>query len=272
MISNNDILSGVEEVTLWWINQRQQKLVRELSGSMSLNPFLVPFLYDYHDLESLDDFVELVLASHLMIGHNTGFGKLIDEKILPGVFKTIKLDKAYRENNGILINSAFNEIDHLVTNSEGNIELLSLKAGKWTIQLAMAMNLNRSFSEILRFYGTEYQKIIVGVYYGNREALTDKYDILRGINRGANHNVTDITSNVEVLAGHEFWTWLGRGNDQTQEMVLRGILKAVQSADIRKSNRELMNNFKRVVGESFDETLGQNDDERWQRLLKAINS
>ena len=55
-------------------------------------------------------------------------------------------------------------------------------------------------------------------------------------------------------------------------MVLRGILKAVQSADIRKSNRELMNNFKRVVGESFDETLGQNDDERWQRLLKAINS
>jgi hypothetical protein len=272
MISNDVITAGVEEQTLWWINQRQEKLIKQLSGSMSLNPFLVPFLYDYHNLDSLDNFVELILASHLMIGHNTGFGKLIDEKILPQVFGTIKLDKGYRANNGILINDAFNEIDHLVTNSDGVVELLSLKAGKWTIQLSMAKNLNASFSDILRFYGTEYQRIIVGVYYGNRETLTDKYDILRGINRGANHNVRDITENVDILAGQEFWTWLGRGNNQTQQMVLQGILNAVRSADIRNSNQRLMDNFKRVVGESFNDTLGQNDDEKWQRLLRSINS
>ena len=272
MIKNQDILDGVEELALWWITQRQQKLARELADTMSLNPFLVPFFYDYHDLSSLDDFVELVLASHLMIGHNTGFGKLIDEKILPSVFGTTKLDKAYRESHGILINSSFNEIDHLVTMPNGEVQLLSLKAGKWTIQLAMAMNLNRSFSEILRFYGTEYKKIVVGVYYGNKKSLTDKYDILRGINRGANHNVTDITAQVDVYAGEEFWTWLGQGNPDTQEMVLQGILNALRNASIREQNRIFMNNFKSVVREQFKNTLGQRSDDKWKQLLKIINS
>ena len=31
--------------------------------------------------------------------------------------------------------------------------------------------------------------------------LTDKYDILRGINRGKQHNVVDLTANVKVYAG-----------------------------------------------------------------------
>lgn len=272
MVPEATIVEKVEKLTLWWIAQRQQKLIKELSNSMSLNPFLVPLLYDYHNLNSIDDFVELMLASHLMIGHNTGFGKLIDEKILPEVFETIKLDKNYRSKHGNLINAAFNEIDHLIKREDGTTELLSLKAGKWTIQLSMAIQLNRSFTDILRYYSAEYENIVVGVYYGNNDSLTDKYDILRGINRGANHNVNDLTAKVKVLAGESFWTWLGQGNSSTQSLVLRGILNAVKHADIRKRNIQLMEQFKRKIATSFDDTLGSNDDQKWLRLLNTINS
>ncbi len=64
-------------------------------------------------------------------------------------------------------------------------ELLSLKAGKWTIQLTMAMQLNTSFNEIITNHPGLCKKIIVGVFYGKADDLTDKYEILRGIKPGS---------------------------------------------------------------------------------------
>ena len=49
---------------------------------------------------------------------------------------------------------------------------------------------------------------MVGVIYGNQASLTDKFDIIRGICSGAEHDVTDITEHVEVVAGKEFWAWI----------------------------------------------------------------
>ena len=52
------------------------------------------------------------------------------------------------------------------------------------------MQLNRTFEQLikLRDEGTlKYSKIVVGVFYGTHDTLTDKYDIMRGINRGAVH-------------------------------------------------------------------------------------
>lgn len=266
------IVDGVAYWAEWWIEQRRNKLIKELSGTMSINPFLVPFLFDYHNLNSVEDFVDLVLASHLMIGHNTGFGKLIDEKILPEVFGTIKLDKNYRNQTPPLENSAFNEIDHIVKRPDGTVELLSLKAGRWTIQLSMAIQLNRSFSDILKYYSAYYNKIIVGVYYGNNDRLTDKYDILRGINRGATHHVKDLTNNVAVYAGEQFWTWLGNGKTNTQNLVLEGIVSAIETKNIKENNRELMDKFKNTISNTFKDTLENNGENNWEMLLKRINS
>ncbi len=271
-LKEDEVVNGIKEWTMWWIEQRRNKLIRQLSNTMSLNPFITPFLFDYHNLNSIEDFVDLILASHLMNGHNTGFGKLVDEKFLPNVFGAKKLDKKYREANTPLENSAFNEIDHLITRTDGAIELLSLKAGKWTIQLSMAIQLNRSFSDILKFYGKSFDKIVVGVYYGNSDSLTDKYDILRGINRGAEHHVNDLTKNVRVYAGQEFWTWLGNGNENTQFLVLKGIVDAIEEANIKKENKKLLDSYKSVIGQKFESTLGKDSPEKWIEFLQKINS
>lgn len=171
---------------------------------MSINPFIMPFLFDYHDLKNLDELVGLIIAGHLMTGHATGFGKLIDEKILPNVFGTIKLDASYRKATVPFADSCFDEVDHYLIREDGSRQLLSLKAGKWTIQLTMAVQLNAAFHEILSAHRDIVDEIVVGVFYGKKEDLTDKYDILRGVNRGANHDVVDITRHVNVYSGREF--------------------------------------------------------------------
>ena len=99
MYSQNHVELEVNKCAKWWFGQRKQKLVEQLNETMSVNPFLLPFLFDYHDLDGFEKLADLLMAAHLMTGHATGFGKLVDEKILPNVFKTKKLDSSFRRLN-----------------------------------------------------------------------------------------------------------------------------------------------------------------------------
>lgn len=262
----------VQECTTWWIAERQGKLTKLMSETMSINPFMTPFIFDYHSLNNFDELVEAIIAKHLMTGHDTGFGKLIDEKILPRVFGANKLDKKYRASNVPFLESCFDEIDHVIRRDDGRIELLSLKAGKWTIQLTMAVQLNKSFNEIINNHPNVSDNIVVGVFYGNDADLTDKYRILRGINTGANHDVVDIQDKVHVYAGKRFWSWLNNGEDETQYWVLEGIERAVTSANIKEKNKDLIRNFKMHVAKKYNEQVLKPDGSAdWHKLLKMIN-
>jgi len=272
MKSKVEVITGVKLWTKWWIAQRRRKLEDQLNETMSINPFLLPFLFDYHDLEDFEGLADLMIGSHLMIGHSTGFGKLIDEKILPHVFGSIKLDGTYRRATTPYLNSAFNEIDHLITREDGSIELMSLKAGRWTIQLTMAMQLNTAFNDIITNHAGIYNKIVVGVFYGQAAGLTDKYDILRGINRGANHNVIDIQHHVEVYAGRDFWKWLNDGESETQEWVLEGIVEALDETKMHETSKVLLARFKAGVVAKYEADIREPDGSlNWYKLLAKIN-
>lgn len=266
-----EVINNVKSWSKWWVGQRKKKLEEQLNETMSINPFLMPFLFDYHDLASLDDLVDLIIASHLMTGHATGFGKLIDEKILPNVFGTKKLDATHRAANLPLNNSCFDEIDHYIIRENGVRQLLSLKAGRWTIQLTMAVQLNAAFHEILENHGDVVDEIVVGVFYGKKADLTDKYDILRGINRGANHNVIDLTHRVSVYSGREFWSWLNDGEHETQEWVLEGIIEALKEEKIHETASALLKKFKDSVVEKYEDDIRDGDELNWFKLLKKIN-
>lgn len=270
-MNKQDIINGVRHWTAWWIEQRERKLSQQLSHTMAVNPFLMPFLNEFHDLNNLEELIGLMIQSHLMVGHNTGFGKLVDEKFLPNVFGTIKLDKNYRGKTEPYLNSCFDEIDHIVQRPDGTIELLSLKAGRWTIQLTMAVQLNKAFKEILDSFGEQFDDIAVGVFYGKEETLTDKYDIIRGINRGANHDVFDLQGRVSVYCGAPFWDWLS-GESGTQELVLQGILDALSNKNIRERNRRLLQSYSKNVIKEYDNLLDQKSGMLdWFLLLSDIN-
>lgn len=272
MKSKTYVVDNVKLWTKWWINQRRLKLEEQLNESMSVNPFLLPFLFDYHDLADFDELADLMISSHLMIGHGTGFGKLIDEKVLPHVFGTLKLDAAYRKLTHPYLEAPFNEIDHVIVREYGTREFLSLKAGKWTIQLTMAMQLNTSFHEILTLHPGLCEKIVVGIFYGKAEDLTDKYDILRGINRGANHSVKDIQHYVELHSGRDFWKWLNDGAEDTQEWVLQGIIEALEESKIHETAKELLHKFKVAVVAKYEADIMETDGTlNWYKLLKRIN-
>ena len=141
------IISKTADQAEWWANQRISKIIELSNATMALNPFLIPLLIDLQGYDDIDELVDFLVGGHLNVGHATGFGKLIDEKILPNVFKTNKLDKTFRSINGFT-SSIYDEIDHIVQNNSGK-SLLSVKASKWTIQLTMAVQLNKAFCEIL---------------------------------------------------------------------------------------------------------------------------
>jgi hypothetical protein len=265
------VVDGCTEWATWWLEQRERKLRELLSGTMTINPLMAPLVTQLHGLDSGDQLVELLVTSHLMTGHATGFGKLIDEKIIPHVFGAEKLSPQFRRANSPFGESCFDDIDHVVKRQDGSIDLLSLKASTWTIQLAAAVQLNRAFSEISNRHRSRVRSINLGVFYGRSETLSDKYDIARGVNRGANHDVIDLTDFVEVHAGREFWAWLNDGESETQDWVLEGMIIASDKSFIRERAAALMSEFNSAVTRNYPPLGGILDTEAFRKLITGIS-
>lgn len=266
------VVQGVADLVCAFLQRRLDKLSGNIGTFLNVNPFLVSALRDFHGFKKLHDLAEFMFISHMAAGHATGFGKLVDEKILPRVFGTIKLDASERQARRLSA-AAYNEVDHIVNpQSPDEWSLLSLKAGPWTIQDASAHSIYNAFKQIgdFRLYGKE---IIVGVFYGNADSLTNKYDILRGVNPRQQQQFV-VLEYVRVLAGREFWAWLNGGEAQTQEWVLEGTrLGAKMLLDRNPNNQAIIKDAPgRLAAElarKYD--LPLNEDIDWVRLLLAIN-
>jgi hypothetical protein len=277
-IEKADVISGVSAQVVWWMGERQKKLAELRHQTMSVNPFLLPLIASIHTFNDFGELAEFLVAAHLSTGYATGFGKLVDEKILPKVFGTVKLDKEARRVRPLSL-SIFDEIDHIIPPAAGrSLKLLSLKAGRWTIQLTMAVQLNKAFEELItrrdsqRLDGFAFDEIAVGVFYGTKDGLTDKYDILRGINRGARHDVADLTKQVHVYAGREFWTWLNAGEELTQDWVLDGILHGFSSAEKSiGSLADLLIGFRKEFSQQFDTFVSVDGTIDWHGIIRKIN-
>lgn len=271
-MNRSTVIEKTAEQAQWWAAQRIQKLKEFSNETISINPFLLPLIMEIHGYENSEDLVSYMMGGHLSTSHATGFGKLIDEKILPNVFNTIKLNKEYRNRNNYS-NSIFDEIDHIVPRLNNDVYLLSLKAGRWTIQLTMAVQLNKSFSEIIDLRNKKminFKKIVIGIFYGNEENLTDKYRIARGICTGAIHDVKDITSDVDVLCGKNFWAWLNYGEQDTQLWVMQGLLDGTRSEIIKHDIKDIVNTYKKKFNESVSKYITKKRID-WNSLLNDIN-
>lgn len=266
------MINGTANEVRWWLKNRLAKFKELSHESMAINPFMAPALMALHSHESFEDLAELLLGGHFMTGHSTGFGKLIDEKLLPNVFGTQKLDKAFRctpPYNSHL----FDEVDHLVGTGEG-MEYLSLKSSRWTIQLTMATQLNSAFAKLIEqrtAHALKFNRIVVGVIYGKAKDMTDKYRIIRGICTGAEHDVTDIKDHVDVLTGRELWTWINGGETATQDWILDGILQAIQDAkpNLLEAKRHLAE-YKTQFSRNFINHIKDGEID-WHGIVKEIN-
>ncbi|MFT8512610.1 MAG: PmeII family type II restriction endonuclease [Liquorilactobacillus satsumensis] len=266
------IVDGVSKEIEWWLDQRIKKIREDRHDTMEINPFMAPLIFAIHGHESFYDLADFLLGGHFSIGHATGFGKLIDEKILPKVFGTIKLDKKLR-SRGIFNEACFDNIDHVV-NKNGKEYLLSLKASKWTIQLGQAVELNRSFKEIRDlFFAAQHthDHIIIATFYGKTENLTDKYRLVKGISFGADHKVYNLENYVTVLSGVRFWSWLGDHPD-TQFWVLEGILKGIERRkEALQEAQELMHNFRKSFSDKYSRFINKDHTINWKGFLEHSN-
>jgi len=272
----NHVVAETARQVRWWLAERLKKFRRLSHETMAINPFMAPAIMALHfhgNEDQFDELAELLLGGHFMTGHSTGFGKLVDEKLLPNVFKTTKVDKAFRKippfNSDL-----FDEIDHVVGQGSDAV-LLSLKASRWSIQLTMAKQLNRTFHQLItaRAIGeVRFKQIVVGVIYGNfKGGLPDKYRLVRGINTGAHHAVADIQQHVEVVAGRGLWTWLNGGEEQTQDWVVDGIQDAIRSAgDELTEAKKHLESYKAKFAENFRRHVTAEGID-WHAIVREIN-
>jgi type II restriction endonuclease EcoO109I-like protein len=271
MKNRSQIVDGVASEIASFVGRRAEKLANEIGAFLNINPFLLAAISEMHEIHDQSSLAEFLLAAHLATGHSTSFGKLIDERILPLIFGTSKLNAAYRRNNGYQ-DSVFDDIDHIVTFDDGKEFLLSLKAGAWTIQHGQAMQLYENFKTIGERH-LQKDGIVVGVFYGNETLLTNKYEIVRGIN--PRHQATmHPLEFVEVKAGREFWTWLNQGEVSTQDWVMEGIRKGseqclVTNADLARTCRDAPMKLREELQRKY--RLAPDGSLDWFYLLHAIN-
>lgn len=274
------VVDLVAKEVRWWVFERRKKLEELSHGSMAVNPFLAPLLFGFNGFTSFEQLADFLLGGHFSTGHSTGFGKLIDEKILPRVFGTTKLDSEYRAHNRPYGLSHFDEVDHLIPKSNGGQDFLSLKASRWTIQLTMAVQLNTAFSKLVKMRAARkisFNKIVVGVFYGRHSMLTDKYDICRGINRGKKHSVVDLTKTVDVLAGRDFWAWLNNGQVKTQEWLLEGVMKGYRTVESEAharglpTSKDLISAYKVSFVRNYERFVDKKGKINWMGILREIN-
>jgi hypothetical protein len=275
MANRNEVVSSTAHVTNWWLTNRAKKFGHDQKDTMNVNPFMLPLIAALHGAEDVESLGELLLGGHLMAGHSTGFGKLVDEKLLPTVFGTSKLDAKFRASTPPFSQAAFNDIDHVV-HRDGYDELLSLKASPWTLNLSVACDLNKSFEQIRDHHiepnPGKYGQIVMGVIYGTAGTLTDKYQILRGETerQRKKHKVSDVTDKVSVLAGRDFWSWLNEGQADTQDWILEGVLEAARAFGSSESQREVVKSL--VLNNKSLAKLGTGPaDLNWSAFLTSIN-
>jgi len=123
-IPKEEVIDKVASLTQWWLGQRYSKISVHNAETMAINPFLMPLIMRLQSLGNLVGLADFLLAAHLANGHNTGFGKLIDEKVLPQVFKTKKLTSGFRNGTPPFGAAMFDEVDHLVPAADGRFYLL----------------------------------------------------------------------------------------------------------------------------------------------------
>lgn len=274
-IEREAVISGVAAQVEWWVGMRRKKLAELSHSSHAVNPLLLPIIMNMHGFTGITELAGFMLSGHLVEGHATGFGKLIDEKVLENVFGTIKLDAGFRRDHHQFLASEYDNIDHLVPRPGGSYDLLSLKAGRWSIQLGQAVQLNRSFQVLVdsRASGsTHFHELVVGVFYGQDSDLTDKYRIIRGEPTRAKHDIRDLTDHVKVFAGRKFWSWLNGGEEQTQDWILDGIVEGFESAVSRYGSFvELWDEFVGSFAATFAPYIRADGSMDWHGLLKEIN-
>jgi len=275
LVEEFDVVTRTKDVVSWWLTNRARKFAAGQKDTMNVNPFMLPLVSALHGTDSVEELGEVLLAAHLLGGHSTGFGKLVDEKLLPQVFRTSKLDAKFRSTTPPYSQASFNDIDHLVQR-ENHVDLLSLKASPWTLNLSVARDLNKSFEQI-RDHQMEpnpgkYGEIAVGVIYGTASTLTDKYHVLRGetLAQRNKHKVVDVTRDVNVYAGREFWSWLNDGEVQTQDWVLNGVVEAAAVFGSTSEQRKLVRAL--VANNPSLSALGTDHGNlQWKAFLDNVN-
>ncbi|MFY0661456.1 MAG: hypothetical protein JXR15_13265 [Shimia sp.] len=272
-IPEQQVFERSRKLAGWWYNQRLGKLKDLAHHSMSTNPFLLPFLVKFHGAEEPRQLAALNVAAHLMAGHHTGFGKLIDEKVLPNVFGTTKLDKATRKRLA-LTEAMFDDVDHIVKRDDGDA-LLSLKASRWTIQLGQALSLNRNFAEIrdeVAKGNRSFREIVIGVFYGSYEDLTDKYYLACGVKKTANaadHDLIDVSEYVSIKSGKDFWSWINNGAAYTENALLAGLSQGFKDGFDAENSTQYIEEFVAAYLDAVSNDDGKID---FEEVLGRINS
>lgn len=247
----------VTQKTLEFVERRFNKM-RALQSveDYQLNIFLLLMMAPAYNINSPYDLAEHLQTGEMPHGDSTGFGKFVENHILP-IFGVEEVPEKRRDQPRAT-RDLFSPIDAQMT-IENTFYYTTWKAGPWTMNQSHANEMISSFPIIHEQTGSD---IILGVFYGRYEQLNNKPALVRRGTGGYFH----------TLVGKDLWEFI-TGYENAHIHVLEAIREAQDVFAVRHGGKtffEHMLESRLVLTQSIRDTFGieSGEDDLWDKIIE----
>ena len=201
--------------TFDFLNRRFDQLAVRFDdiSKTNFNPFLLLITAPVYNIFSPLEVAERLQLGKAFHGDDTAFGKLAEDKFLTILGASSPPQKRSTDST---IRNRWSSID-LQSTIDGQLYLMSIKAGPWTMNQSHANEMIRHFNELREETGA---KIIIGITYGRYRNLNNKPLVVQ---RGL-----DNPDWYDFLVGKDLWEFVSGVKNVHKE-----IFKAVRIAQRR---------------------------------------
>jgi hypothetical protein len=159
----------LEEETYQFLKRRFRELAEQFDdiSKTNFNPFLLLITAPVYNIYSPYEVAERLQLGKAFHGDDTAFGRMAEEKYLNIFGARPPMEKSSEDP---AVRRRWSPIDLELT-IDGQRNLMSIKAGPWTMNQSHASEMIRSFKQLHEETGA---KILIGITYGRYKNLNNK--------------------------------------------------------------------------------------------------
>ncbi len=250
----------LEDETYEFLKRRFRELAEQFNdiSKTNFNPFLLLITAPVYNIYSPYEVAERLQLGKAFHGDDTAFGRMAEEKYL-SIFGA--QPPAEKSSQNAAVRRRWSPIDLELT-IEGQRNLMSIKAGPWTMNQSHASEMVRNFKQLHDDTGA---KILIGITYGRYKNLNNKPALVE--------RELGTPDWFDFFVGKDFWEYATGVRDVHRDMfaAIRVAQKrfADEHADRTFSERLIENRLS--IATSLRKSFSVRDDEDfWGTLFNAM--
>lgn len=250
----------LQEETYLFLKRRFRELAEQFNdiSKTNFNPFLLLITAPVYNIYSPYEVAERLQLGKAFHGDDTAFGRMAEERYLRIFGATTPGEKS---SDNQTVRNRWSPID-LELNIDGQRNLMSIKAGPWTMNQAHAAEMIRHFKELHEETGA---KILIGVTYGRYKNLNNKPALV--------DRALGSPDWFDFFVGKDFWEYATGINDFHKHMFAAIRLAQKRFADEHADqtfNERLIGNRLQIAASLRKSFSVRDDEDFWGTLFNAM--